>query len=312
MTDQTKKQVVWGIRILVSALFVLSAVAKLYPSPILGISAFETKYLGAIGIEDDLARIVSRMLIGFEFSLAVLLLLPYYFKKIIVPVTIGLLGIFSIHLLVQVIHGDAGNCGCFGELIPMTPLQALIKNVLTIGLLFVLLRPFKDQVVDDRKLSPIPICILSCILAMFVFLLPTSSSSFTAESSTEHSLLYNSIQKKKILCYFDPSCEHCMDAGKEIVKLKKENKNFPEVKILFMDAFANGMEEEMKQFFEYIGMEFDYQLLSITEFNPIFWDDNQFPGVLYMYQGKDRIFFEGNDDNKFDPKKLMQEINKDK
>ena len=34
--------------------------------------------------------------------------------------------------------GDSENCGCFGDLIPMTPLQALIKNILT---LLVLLSP---------------------------------------------------------------------------------------------------------------------------------------------------------------------------
>ena len=44
MTNQSKRQVVWGIRILVSALFVLSALAKLYPSPVMGIAAFEAKY----------------------------------------------------------------------------------------------------------------------------------------------------------------------------------------------------------------------------------------------------------------------------
>ena len=129
MTNQTKKQVVWGIRILVSALFVLSAVAKLYPSPLMGITGFEAKYLSSVGIEGGLAKVVSRLLIGFEFTLAILLLLPYYLKKIIFPATIGLIAVFTVHLFVQVIQGDASNCGCFGELIPMTPLEALIKNI---------------------------------------------------------------------------------------------------------------------------------------------------------------------------------------
>ena len=87
MTNQSKHQIIWGIRILVSALFILSALAKLYPVPTLGIGAFETKYLGAVGIEYDTARILSRLLIGFEFSLAILLLLPFYFRKLIIPAT---------------------------------------------------------------------------------------------------------------------------------------------------------------------------------------------------------------------------------
>jgi len=311
MTYKSKNQIIWGIRILVSALFILSALAKLHPTPTLGIGAFETKYLGAVGIEYDTARILSRLLIGFEFSLAILLLLPFYLRKLIIPATIGLLSVFSIHLAVQAINGDASNCGCFGELIPMTPLQALIKNILTIGLLLIPITFLKDNYDDKKKFSPILIIVLASILSMFVFLIPAKASGFEAEADTKNTRLYNSIQKKKILCFFDPSCEHCMEAGKEIIQLKKANNDFPEVKILFMDAFDNGMKEEIDGFFKFIGEELDYQLLSIQEFNPIFWDKYQFPGILYMYEGEERIFFEATG-NPFDSKRLMEEVNKDK
>ena len=61
-----------------------------------------------------------------------------------------LLSLFSFHLAIQAISGDASNCGCFGELIPMTPLEALIKNILTIGLLILPLTIFKDEL-KERK-----------------------------------------------------------------------------------------------------------------------------------------------------------------
>ena len=146
MKSSNRKYIVWGIRIIVSILFIVSAIAKLYPSPLMGISSFETKYLGAIGIEGGLAKVVCRLLIGFEFTLGILLLLPFYFKKITIPSTIALLSAFSIHLFFQFIGGDASNCGCFGELIPMTPLEAFIKNILTIGLLVTLLTIFKNDI----------------------------------------------------------------------------------------------------------------------------------------------------------------------
>ena len=98
MKSSNRKYIVWGIRIIVSLLFIVSAIAKLYPSPLMGISSFETKYLGAIGIEGGLAKVVSRLLIGFEFTLGILLLLPFYLKKITIPSTIALLSAFSIHL----------------------------------------------------------------------------------------------------------------------------------------------------------------------------------------------------------------------
>ena len=50
-----------------------------------------------------------------------------------------MLAFFTIHLLIQIyLTGNQGNCGCFGALIEMTPLEAIIKNVVAIILLFLL------------------------------------------------------------------------------------------------------------------------------------------------------------------------------
>ena len=141
MDANTKKNIVWAIRIIVAAVFILSAVGKLsidslLDKPMFALRNFERNFLvNGIGLSYDWAKILSRLLIGLELSLAILIVMPFYLKKIIIPAIIGLLGVFSIHLLIQTIGGEAGNCGCFGDLIPMTPLQALIKNLIAIGLL---------------------------------------------------------------------------------------------------------------------------------------------------------------------------------
>ena len=103
----------WGIRIIVSIIFIVSALAKLYPSPLVGISSFETKYLAAIGIDGSFSVILSRLLIGLEFTLGLLILLPYYLKRIVIPSTIALLSAFTIQFLLQVIGGDSGNVLCW-------------------------------------------------------------------------------------------------------------------------------------------------------------------------------------------------------
>ena len=316
MTNTSKRQVVWGIRILVSALFILSAVAKLYPSPVMGIASFETKYLGAIGIEGGFAKAASRLLIGFEFSLAILMLLPYYLKKIVIPATITLLAVFSIHLLVQVFNGDASNCGCFGELIPMTPLEALIKNILTIGLLFIPLTLFKTSLEESKNINPLLIIGLSTSLLTFV-LLPQGSSTISGKTSTSTESIYtqyfDDISKgNKLLCFFSPTCEHCMETGKKLVSLSKKYPGLiPEIRILFMDESDNGSETEIADYFEFIGKEYDYKVLSIEDFVPLFWSDKDFPGVLYLYEGTERVFFDGNGDKEFDGNKLLQEIKRE-
>lgn len=316
MNNKSKRQLVWGIRILVSALFILSALAKLYPSPIMGIAAFETKYLGAIGIEGGLAKVVSRLLIGFELCLAILILLPYYLKKIVFPTTISLLAVFSIHLMVQVFNGDASNCGCFGELIPMTPLEALIKNILTIGLLILPLTVFKDYLEEIKKINPLLVIGLSSSLLMFV-LLPQSSSVIsgadTSAGESEYTKYFDDISEgNKLLCFFSPTCEHCMETGKQITALKKKYPGLiPEVRILFMDESDNGSESEIDAYFKFIGKKYNYKVLSIEDFVPLFWADRDFPGVLYLYEGKDRIFFDGSGDKEFNSNKLLKEIKRE-
>lgn len=316
MNNKSKRQLVWGIRILVSALFILSALAKLYPSPIMGIAAFETKYLGAIGIEGGFAKVVSRLLIGFELCLAILILLPYYLKKIVFPTTISLLAVFSIHLMVQVFNGDASNCGCFGELIPMTPLEALIKNILTIGLLILPLTVFKDYLEEIKKINPLLVIGLSSSLLMFV-LLPQSSSVIsgadTSAGESEYTKYFDDISEgNKLLCFFSPTCEHCMETGKQITALKKKYPGLiPEVRILFMDESDNGSESEIDTYFKFIGKKYNYKVLSIEDFVPLFWADHDFPGVLYLYEGKDRIFFDGSGDKEFNSDKLLKEIKRE-
>ena len=92
------KTISWTLRIVVAALFIVSALAKLYPSPYFAISTFEVKQLYPLGFSENLASYFSRTLIGVEFALGFLLLIPHYLKKITIPATISLLLVFIIHL----------------------------------------------------------------------------------------------------------------------------------------------------------------------------------------------------------------------
>ncbi|HOS49149.1 MAG TPA: MauE/DoxX family redox-associated membrane protein, partial [Bacteroidia bacterium] len=137
-----KKTLVWILRILIFALFVLSAVAKMFP-----IWAFE-KQLVDLGLMSwCLAPYFSRALIALELAIGILIIQPHYLKKIVIPATIGLLVVFCAHLTLEMVkHGAMnGNCGCFGQLIPMTPLEAFIKNIITILMLIVVYRKVETQ-----------------------------------------------------------------------------------------------------------------------------------------------------------------------
>jgi hypothetical protein len=167
--SKTKLSIGWTIRIIISILFIVSAVAKMYPSPYFAISTFEVKQLYPLGFSENIAPWFSRTLIGIEMALGLLILQHNYLKKIIVPATILLLGVFVAHLsyVTFATGGNSGNCGCFGELIPMTPIQAIIKNGIAIVLLFVLYKLLdRDRLYS--KFWIIAMITLATIVAIFL------------------------------------------------------------------------------------------------------------------------------------------------
>ena len=138
----SKNYIAWSLRIIVAVLFVLSALAKLskghlLDSPYFAISTFEVKQLYPMGFSEGFAPFFSRTLIGIELALGLLLLQNNWLRKFIVPVTTLLLLVFIGHLsyVTFLSGGNSGNCGCFGELLPMTPIEAIIKNIVAVGIL---------------------------------------------------------------------------------------------------------------------------------------------------------------------------------
>ena len=136
--NKIKKYLPWTIRITIAFLFLLSAVAKLWhANPMVALGSFEAKQLLPMGFSDGVAPYFSRFLIGAEFAIGLAILFPYYLKRFVIPVAILLLAVFCVQLSYDISQNgmDGGNCGCFGELIKMTPFEALFKNLFAIGLL---------------------------------------------------------------------------------------------------------------------------------------------------------------------------------
>ena len=189
-----KKNISWIIRIVVALLFIVSAIAKLYPSPYFAISTFEVKQLYTLGFSDTIAPYFSRILIGIEFALGFLLLNNNFLKRFTIPATIGLLVVFIIHLsyVTFLSGGNSGNCGCFGELIPMTPIEAIIKNIIAVGLLIWLWKLLEnDQKSNFWILTTVT---LGCILGLFM-LAPMKASTTLSSSDTNDIVLTDTISQ---------------------------------------------------------------------------------------------------------------------
>ena len=154
------------IRILVFLLFTVSGIAKMFP-----LWAFE-KQLVDLGLATWCsAPYFARLLIALEIAIGIAILQKHYLKKIVIPTALFLLIIFSIHLTIEMYRHGAlnGNCGCFGQLIDMSPLAAFIKNMIMIGLLIYLYRTIPADEEKEQKFIYLILLMLSSLLFMFIF-----------------------------------------------------------------------------------------------------------------------------------------------
>ncbi len=344
-----KENINWILRLILSALFIVSAVAKLYPSPYFAISTFEVKQLYPLGFSAEIAPYFSRVLIGIEFALGIAILIPHYLKKITIPATLLLLTVFTIHLSYTTFSsGNAGNCGCFGELIPMTPVEAIIKNILAIGLLIWL---FKITPSDEKSnLWVLTSITLGCILGLFmmapmkvnatpVLSLPNEIQNLGISTDTTLNTVMATVEKaidssnnkavikidepvakksgftnyfpgidqdKKILCFFAPGCEHCQETAKELTEMKRKDKNFPAVSIIFMDEEA----DKIPEFFNVAGTKYPYQVVDIISFWNLIGNTRDTPGVKYLWNGNEILFYDGINANKFNASELKKIVKK--
>jgi len=343
--QNVKKYFPWFVRILISGLFFLSAFTKIYPVPSFhaSITTFEISQLVPMGFTMEAAEYFSRIIIGIEFAIGFLLLFPYNIKKIIIPATIFMLAVFSVHLTIEIFTaGNQGNCGCFGALLPMTPLQALLKNLISIGLLLFILIKFSDSIHEKRNISSgliITNVITICILSVFMLTHKYTKTKFTPvpDSTVTHDTVYIDVEKgdtivpkveiekgpaskksayskyftnidkgRKIICFFAPDCQHCLQTAKELTELKKADKNFPEIKIVFMDESA----EKIPDFFKFAGAEYPSMVLDILSFGYALGSPYSTPGVIYLWNGNVQKFYNGIEKDKFNKAEFKNIVKK--
>ncbi len=160
------KYLPWTARIIVCLLFLISGIAKMFP-----IWGFEKQLvdLGICGWCE--APYLARLLIGLELAIAIAILQRHYLRQLVIPVTILLLAAFCIHLSIEMYQHGAmnGNCGCFGQLIPMTPLEAFIKNIITIAILVYLYRNIKTTQQQESRITVLLLIYISSAFLLFFF-----------------------------------------------------------------------------------------------------------------------------------------------
>ena len=117
------------LRIGIGGMFVIAAILKL-----MSIDEFEI-YIYSFNVLDFLlTSFVSRIIIAGEFILGLFLILKINYK-FTWNATMTVLILFTLFLIYVAIFRNDTNCHCFGELVELSPVESIIKNVITMILL---------------------------------------------------------------------------------------------------------------------------------------------------------------------------------
>lgn len=278
------------IRVVLATAFVLSAVTKMLP-----IEVFE-KTLVLAGLATwNTVPVLSRLIVAVECGLGLCLLQKNGLRTVIFPATALLLLFFSGYLIVQGRQTgfSTGNCGCFGEWIPMSPLAALIKN----GVLFMLTSvAFASTPQTEKSRWKIPAGLfLVALVAVFSILRPQAYWAATIETHgglpTDPLTAFTSfvgtgtvdLTKGRVLvALFALDCEDCMEVAGKVGHLGKQS-DLPPLYALFL-----GDSSEVSHFFEVAGTTFPYRILEPMTFFPLLDEAPAPPRVVYLQDGRVR------------------------
>ena len=147
------------------------------------------------------------------------------------------------------------------------------------------------------------------IISVLMFsLLPIATNSSSKQVSSYSVYVnedFNINDGKKILCFFDAGCEHCMDAAKSLTEIASNSIDFPDVHIIFSDT----EEGKIPDFLKYSGKEYSYQIMEfynpddeINSYLEVLGYEYENPVVIYYNNGNQMRFYDGNGTNEYDAK----------
>ncbi len=229
------KNLIKYLRIALGSVFIFSAIVKLFP-----VESFEF-IIVTQGLSNwNIVPYLSRIIIGFELFLGVALLTELKPTRLYIIFTILLLTGFCFQLIYSLVKFPySKNCGCFGEVLPMSPLSALIKNII---LIFISLTVYYNYDKVSEKNFRIPALFFSLIYIAVFLLFPVQNYDETILSKSTNTVVQDSaIIDQNVLPSKDSLLEVQNVIGNDIKKdsskpkLKRVESEFTKYK-----EFSNG------------------------------------------------------------------------
>ncbi|MBR5853222.1 MAG: hypothetical protein IKY74_03380 [Alistipes sp.] len=133
-----------ALRWVLGSTFTFSGVVKCV-DPV-GTAIFVEKYLATYSLEAllPLSLTIAIALSVMEFSLGCLII-DRVFSRVVSTITLSLVALFTVVTLLSATILPIGECGCFGNVIELTPWQTFFKNVVLLIMAFVVWRSERGE-----------------------------------------------------------------------------------------------------------------------------------------------------------------------
>lgn len=207
------------LRVLLAAVFIVSAVAKLF-----AIDDFEL-YIFSYGFFSlNVSYLVARLCIAVEFLAGLFLALGWWARWVQL-LTLLMLILFSLFLCYAALVGRTDSCQCFGRMADLSPAQSLLKNAVLIGLILFYSRLSGLSRCSRRSgVSRIILTIVfavSAVVAVFCISVPDNWVFGPEEGRFNRGLLEESMapegalaehrlaQGRQLVAFVTPGCPYC-------------------------------------------------------------------------------------------------------
>lgn len=264
-------------------LFITSGYTKLFP-----IEYFEAILVKYNVISWNLSKYIARLIISLEFVLGVFLLAHIRLKRVL-QISFGIVLFFTILLVFQLISdGNEDNCGCFGNIIEFSITEAIIKNIVTLLMIFAVVKfgDFKTWKAHKMVVWLVPFIILTTVNVVNppfnIYSDGAISLEYKIDVTEEDSLGEEWKQGRKLLVFVSSQCPHCREASFRI-SVKYPVEEYGD-KIIFVFAETT-TPEHLKEFKESQNIE-GFQDVLIEKIKFLEYTQASFPKMAIINDGK--------------------------
>ncbi len=294
MISQKKRLITTLIRIIIGSVFIIGAILKLYPIEPLEI------LLVKLNISNwFLSSFFARFIICFELILGILLVFNISLKKTLYLSAITLVGFTLFLLYFRFIFGSNDNCGCFGSIIQMKPIESIIKNIVLLALIVFLIIKSDYRYWTWKKIKPFLTVFIIIAGTATPFILNTVNiyddegfyvikPGMRVEGKDLENINFNNkqinlLEGRKLLCFYSVECPVCKYSASKLSVIQRKSKNTLSIYIIFLDN--KNKDTLLPEFLKETDVNnIPYTIFDAKRFYKI--SDKDIPFLMYLENGE--------------------------